>query len=91
VTAGCGMGSGRSAKLSAMASEDEFGFVLHNLVTREDVSTWTEAEAYACTVNFGEDEDWSLWKVRRDGRGEPAMVAVGCGPVRPPDIQSTKA
>jgi hypothetical protein len=60
--------------------DDEFGYILHNLKTREDVSTFTEAEALAVTERFGENDDWSLWKVRRDGSGEPAMVAVGCGP-----------
>jgi len=66
-----------------MADDDEVGYVLHNLVTGEDCSTFTEAEALALTLNFGEDEDWSLWKVPRNGRGESSMVAVGCGPVRP--------
>jgi len=52
-------------------------------VSDEDYSTFTEAEALALTLNFGEDEDWSLWKVRRDGSGNPSMLAVGCGPARP--------
>jgi hypothetical protein len=59
----------------------EFGFVLHNLVTCEDFSTYTDTEALALTSGFGPDDDWSLWRVRRDGTGEPSMVAVGCGPV----------
>jgi hypothetical protein len=62
--------------------EAELGYVLHNLVTREDLSTCTKAEALALTRDFGEDEDWSLWKVRRDGTRRPVMVAVGCGPAR---------
>jgi hypothetical protein len=66
----------------ALVTDDEMGFVLHNLLTGEDYSTYTEAEALAQTVNFGDNEDWSLWKVQRDGSGEPSMVAVGCGPVR---------
>jgi len=66
-----------------VANDDEIGYVLHNLDTGEDVSTRTEAEALAYTESFGENEDWSLWTVRRDGGGTPAMVAVGCGPTRP--------
>jgi hypothetical protein len=66
-----------------MSEHDEIGYVLHNLVTGEDYSTHAEAEALAQTLNFGDDDDWSLWKVRRNGSGEPSMVAVGCGPARP--------
>ena len=58
------------------------GFVLRNLQTGEDFSTFTEAEALALTRSFGKDEDWSLWGVRRDGTGDLSMVAVGCGPAR---------
>jgi hypothetical protein len=60
--------------------ENEFGFVLHNVETGEDISTETEPQALARTQDFGEGQDWSLWKVRRDGTGEPSMVAVGSGP-----------
>lgn len=66
-----------------VSDDDEIGYVLHNLVTREDFSTFTEAEALALTLNFGAADDWSLWKVRRDGTGKPSMVGVGCRPVRP--------
>jgi hypothetical protein len=61
--------------------ESAFGYVLHNLATGQDVSTETEAEALSRTRGFSEDEDWSLWKVAKDGTGEPTMVAVGSGPV----------
>ena len=62
-------------------AETAFGYVLHNLATGEDISTETEAEALARTRGFTDEHDWSLWKVRRDGTGEPTMIAVGSGPV----------
>jgi hypothetical protein len=65
-----------------VAADDDIGYVLHNLVTGRDVSTLTEAEALAHTASFSEDEDWSLWRVRRDGSGDPSMVAVGRGSAR---------
>lgn len=65
-----------------MTNDDEFGYVLHNIATGEDYSTYIEAEALALTGGFGANDDWSLWRVRRDGSGEPAMVAVGCGPIQ---------
>jgi hypothetical protein len=65
-----------------METDDQVGYVLHNLVTGEDFSTFTEAEALARTLDFGENEDWSLWKVQRDGRDQPSIVAVGCGPAQ---------
>ncbi len=74
---GCAVGS-----LCRVAGDDDMGYVLHNLVTGEDVSTLTEAEALARTANFSDDEDWSLWRVRRDGSGDPLMVAVGRGSSR---------
>ena len=55
--------------------ESEFGYVLHNLETGEDASTETESEALCLTRDFGEGQDWSLWKVRRDGTGQPSMIA----------------
>lgn len=61
--------------------EDEFGYVLHNLVTREDISTYTESEALVRTQGFTKDQDWALWKLRRDGTGESLMIGVGRGPV----------
>jgi hypothetical protein len=65
-----------------METDNQVGYVLHNLVTGEDFSTFTEAEALARTLDFGENEDWSLWKVQRDGRDKPSIVAVGCGPAQ---------
>ncbi|GAC1591960.1 MAG: hypothetical protein NVS3B21_11030 [Acidimicrobiales bacterium] len=62
-------------------TDEECGYVLHNLETGVDYSAETEAQALALTGAFGADDDWSLWKVRRDGGGKPSMVAVGCGPV----------
>jgi hypothetical protein len=73
----------RSINLYGVADDDEVGYVLHNLVTGEDYSTFTEAEARVLTLNFGENEDWSLWRVQRYGRGASSMVAAGCGPVQP--------
>ena len=64
------------------APDDQFGFVLHNLATGEDLSTFSEAESLTLTDGFPEDADWSLWKVRRDGTGESVMIAVGTGPAR---------
>jgi len=61
-------------------AESAFGYVLHNLATGEDTSTETEAEALARTGGFTDEQDWSLWRVRKDGTGEPTMVAVGSGP-----------
>jgi hypothetical protein len=42
--------------------DDEFGYLLHNLATREDFSTYTEGEALALARQFGDDADWSLWE-----------------------------
>jgi hypothetical protein len=60
--------------------EGAFGYVLHNLATGEDTSADSEVSALAATRGIADDHDWSLWKVRRDGTGEPKMVAVGTGP-----------
>jgi hypothetical protein len=62
-------------------TESAFGYVLHNLATGEDISTETEAEALARTRGFTDEQDWSFWKVRRDGTGKPTMIAVASGPV----------
>jgi hypothetical protein len=59
----------------------EFGFLLHNLETGEDLSAATEASALAATRGLSEDQDWSLWQVRKDGTGEASLIAVGSGPV----------
>ena len=63
-------------------SRTTFGYVLHNLETREDFSAGTEAEALSHTSLFSEGQDWALWRVHRDGSGDPEMIAAGTGPVR---------
>jgi len=60
--------------------QDAFGYVLHNLATGHDQSIETEAEALAATQGFTDEQDWALWKVRRDGSGEPELIGVGSGP-----------
>lgn len=61
-------------------NQDAFGYVLHNLATGENRSMETEADALTATHAFTDEQDWALWKVRRDGTGEPELIAVGSGP-----------